>query len=334
VRDELNDSIESLRPQFETNMLHITSMQAKAAEDLKENERRLARLSTNRIDEHVYRIKKEAKRMINDQTRGVAEVESRMRQELKAEYDREREFKDQITILATTHTDGAEVVVGLESTAEQLIRSNLNDLKKEMDDVKQQGNSFQDKLKEYLTIQEYKEDKDEVDKDLNDFKETKTEFENAKHFLHELNDDKKAMELAQEGVKKVFAKIEAVEKKRRDDSHKWKSLNDEMESMKRMMGDCKILAEKVEELEITLERVTEAEEKLTKKTQELQQTLPTLSTLTKNMENRIEEAVMQIQSQGEAVKDSIHDDLPKMMTETGQKLMEKQEQVLISIIEK
>ena len=43
---------------------------------------------------------------------------------------------------------------------------------------------------------------------------------------------------------------------------------------------------------------------------------------------------MQIQSQGEAVKDSIPDDLPKMMTETGQKLMEKQEQVLISIIEK
>ena len=152
--------------------------------------------------------------------------------------------------------------------------------------------------------------------------------------MQELNDDKRAVELAQEGVKKVFAKIETIEKKRRDDSHKWKSLNDEMESIKRMLEDCKILARKVVEMEKTLEKVTEAEEKLTMKTKELQQTLPTVSTLTENMENRIEEAVMQIQSQGEAIKNSIPDDLPKMMTETGKRLMETQEQVLISIIEK
>ena len=197
--------------------------------------------------------------MIHDQTLGVAESESRMRQELKAESERMKEFKDQITTLAATNTDGAEGVVGIDSAAEQFIRSNLNDLKKEMEDVKQQGKSLQDKLKEYLKVQEYKDEKDEVDKEINDFKEMRNEFETAQHVLQELNDDKKAMELAQEGVKKVFAKIEAVEKKRREDNHKWNSLNDEMKSVKKMMGDFKMLVGKVDELEAALERLTQAE---------------------------------------------------------------------------
>ena len=104
-----------------------------------ETEKRNTRFSKCRIDEQVNKLKKEVKKMIHDQTMGVAESESRIRQELKAESERMKEFKDQITNLAATNTDGAEGVVGIDSAAEQFIRSNLNDLKKEMEDVKQKA---------------------------------------------------------------------------------------------------------------------------------------------------------------------------------------------------
>ena len=76
-----------------------------------------------------------------------------------------------------------------------------------------------------------------MDKEINDFKEMRNDFENAQQVLQDLNDDKRAMELAQDGVKKALEKIDAVEKKRREDSHKWNSLSDDMKIVKQVMGD-------------------------------------------------------------------------------------------------
>ena len=51
-----------------------------------------------------------------------------------------------------------------------------------------------------------------MDKEINDFKEIRNDFEDAKQVLIELTDDKRAMELVQDGVKKALEKIDAVER--------------------------------------------------------------------------------------------------------------------------
>ena len=98
-----------------------------------------------------------------------------------------------------------------------------------------------------------------MDKEINDFKEMRNDFENAQQVLQDLNDDKRAMELAQDGVKKALEKIDAVEKKRREDSHKWNSLSDDMKIVKQVMGDFKILVGKVDDLEAASGRLIQAE---------------------------------------------------------------------------
>ena len=76
-----------------------------------------------------------------------------------------------------------------------MIKTSLNDLKREMEEVRQQGKSLQDKLKEYLKVKGYRDEKEEVDKEVNDVKEIRNDFEDAKQVLKKLNDDKRAMEL-------------------------------------------------------------------------------------------------------------------------------------------
>ena len=147
VRYEMSDSMDSLRQQLEARINHITSMQEKAFEDMKENEKRNIRFLTCKIDEKEGRLRRDATRMLQAHAVGVAESESRMQQELKAESERMKDFKEQIAALATANKDGADGGTGIDSAAEQVIKTSLNDLKREMEEVRQQGKSLQDKLK-------------------------------------------------------------------------------------------------------------------------------------------------------------------------------------------
>ena len=111
-----------------------------------------------------------------------------MQQDLRAEFERMREYKEQLVAVTTTNRSEAAGGTAIDDATVQVLRTGLNDLNGEMKEVRQQGKSLQDKLKDYLKVEAYREQKEEVEKEISDFKEMKTDFDGAKQVLQGLNE--------------------------------------------------------------------------------------------------------------------------------------------------
>ena len=263
------------------------------------------------MDEREIRLKSENARTFKEQARGVAEAEERMQQELRAESTRMNTFKEEIAALVRENRDagaaGPADGTGINYAAEVIIKTSIEDMKREMEEVKLHQKSLQDKYKEYLRIQDYNESREEMDRDLNDLKEMRNEFENSEQLLKELNDDKKAAELTQKDVKKAMEKIDMVEKRRREDLHKCSGLlhglNDEVNAMQKTKEDCRMLGEQVEKMK---EEMGEFHETM-------------------------EAATMEVSSHGDLIEANVTTSLRKTISENCKKELEQQEEVLSNI---
>ena len=131
LREDMSDSMDSLRLQAEASVNNLNATKEKAFDDMRENEKKNLRFLTSRIDEKMSVLKRENDRMLQAQAAGVVEAESRMQQELKAEFERIKDYKEQLATLTTANKDEAAGGTGIDSATVQVIRTSLNDIKGE-----------------------------------------------------------------------------------------------------------------------------------------------------------------------------------------------------------
>ena len=65
---------------------------------------------------------------------------------------------------------------GIGNAAEVIMKNSIEDMKRDTEEVKQHQKSLQDKLKEYLKIQEYNDSREEIDREINDLKEMRNDL--------------------------------------------------------------------------------------------------------------------------------------------------------------
>ena len=206
IRLDMNDTVDVLKQQVEARIDMINDIQRKALEEMKEEEKAQIRQVDCKIEDRESRLRDENARILREQARKLAEAEGRIHQELKAGAERMEAFKEEITALAVEPRSGAastadggvetaaEATAAVAAAAARVIKTNIADLRKEVDEVRRTGKTQQETLKDYMRIQDFYEFKEEIDQDVLGLREVKYEWETSQQILRGVNEDRRKVE--------------------------------------------------------------------------------------------------------------------------------------------
>ena len=301
IRIDMNDTMDDLKQQVEARIDIIDENQRKALEEMKEEEKVQIRQVNCKLEDRERRLRDENTRFLRDQAKKLAEAEGRMHQELTRGVERMEEFKEEITTSAVEHRSGAASTAdggaGIETTAEvaaamaaaatRAIKTNIVDLRKELDEVIRTGRIQQDTLKDYMKTQDFDEFREEINQDVREFREVKHEWENSRQVLSGVNEDKRIVEQTKHEVKEAMRRIDAVDKKRKEDLLHVNQLDHEVDAFQATKGNCQMLMQKVKDLEGEMSRVDQASRRLTDKAKELENVVPEYKQMKKIWKTRV-----------------------------------------------